>query len=66
MHNVHVCFTISQVNEWPLVNFFSKKKKFWTMNDTRHSVIPGDVVDKLEIPEITMAGSRLYYNFKVR
>ena len=52
-----------QVDHWPYVRFLKRHKltNLWSDGDILHSVIWEDVRKKLDVPDITIRGSRLYY-----
>ena len=53
-----------QVQNWPWVKFFMKfKQNMWSINNTEHTVLPGDVLPVLKEPRLEARGSRLYYIF---
>ena len=57
---------IFQVQEWPFVIFYSRKctvKNMWMEGEILNTVLPEDIKQILDPPDIHLCGTRVYYVF---
>ena len=45
------------------MRYFTKRRYGWTECDTLHTLIPEDVLRVIEAPDLSVQGSRIFYDF---